>query len=70
MLEDLLGLGIDAQDVNAIQMALWTVLIYASTLAIVPVGSKHALSQATAFDATVFNVSVHDGVQTVRIELQ
>lgn len=53
MLEDLLGLGIDVQDVNAIQMALRTVLIYAATLAIVRVGSKRFLSQATAFDAIV-----------------
>ena len=53
MLEDLLGLGIDVQDVNAIQMALRTVLIYSATLAIVRVGSKRFLSQATAFDAIV-----------------
>jgi uncharacterized membrane protein YcaP (DUF421 family) len=53
MLEDLLGLGIDVQDVNALQMALRTVLIYAATLAIVRVGSKRFLSQATAFDAIV-----------------
>ena len=53
MLEDLVGLGLDVQDVNAIQMALRTVLIYAATLAIVRVGSKRFLSQATAFDAIV-----------------
>ena len=53
MLEDFLGLGIDVQDVNAIQMALRTILIYAATLAIVRVGSKRFLSQATAFDAIV-----------------
>ena len=53
MLEDLLGLGLDVQDVNAIQMALRTVLIYAAMLAIVRVGSKRFLSQATAFDAIV-----------------
>lgn len=53
MLADLLGLGLDVQDVNAIQMALRTVLIYAATLAIVRVGSKRFLSQATAFDAIV-----------------
>ena len=53
MLEDLLGLGIDVQDVNAIQMALRTVLIYAATLAIMQVGSKRFLSKATAFDAIV-----------------
>ena len=53
MLEDLLGLGLDVSDVNALQMALRTVLIYTATLAIVRVGSKRFLSQATAFDAIV-----------------
>ena len=53
MLEDLLGLGFDVANVSAIQMALRTVLIYAATLAIVRVGSKRFLSQATAFDAIV-----------------
>ncbi|HSL45472.1 MAG TPA: YetF domain-containing protein [Anaerolineales bacterium] len=53
MLEELLGLGLDVADVSAAQMALRTVLIYASTLAIVRVGSKRFLSQATAFDAIV-----------------
>jgi uncharacterized membrane protein YcaP (DUF421 family) len=53
MLEDLLGLGLDVQDVNAAQMAFRTVLIYAATLAIVRLGSKRFLSQATAFDAIV-----------------
>ena len=53
MLKDLLGLGLDVQDVNAMQMALRTVLIYAATLAIVRVGNECFLSQATAFDAIV-----------------
>lgn len=53
MFEDLLGLGLDVADVSALQMALRTVLIYAATLAIVRVGSKRFLSQATAFDAIV-----------------
>ena len=53
MLEDLLGLGLDVADVNALQMALRTILIYTATLAIVRVGSKRFLSQATAFDAIV-----------------
>jgi uncharacterized membrane protein YcaP (DUF421 family) len=53
MLEDLLGLGLDVSDVNAFQMALRTFLIYTATLAIVRVGSKRFLSQATAFDAIV-----------------
>jgi uncharacterized membrane protein YcaP (DUF421 family) len=53
MFEELLGLGLDVGDVNALQMALRTVLIYTATLAIVRVGSKRFLSQATAFDAIV-----------------
>src|SRR5688572_2046047 len=53
MFEDLLRLGLDVADVSALQMALRTVLIYAATLAIVRVGSKRFLSQATAFDAIV-----------------
>ena len=53
MLEDFLGLELDVQDVNAVQMAFRTILIYAATLAIVRVGSKRFLSQATAFDAIV-----------------
>lgn len=53
MFEDLLGLGLDVADVGALQMALRTVLIYTATLAIVRVGSKRFLSQATAFDAIV-----------------
>ena len=53
MFDDLLGLRLDVQDVNAVQMALRTILIYTATLAIVRVGSKRFLSQATAFDAIV-----------------
>lgn len=53
MLEELLGLGLDVSDVSAVQMALRTILIYAATLAIVRLGSKRFLSQATAFDAIV-----------------
>ena len=53
MLQDLLGLGLDVADVGVLQMSLRTVLIYAAMLAIVRVGSKRFLSQATAFDAIV-----------------
>jgi uncharacterized membrane protein YcaP (DUF421 family) len=53
MFSDLLGLGLDVQDVHAMQMALRTILISAATLIIVRVGSKRFLSQATAFDAIV-----------------
>lgn len=53
MFEELLGLNLAVADVGPFQMALRTVLIYAATLAIVRVGSKRFLSQATAFDAIV-----------------
>ncbi|MCC6455972.1 MAG: DUF421 domain-containing protein [Caldilineaceae bacterium] len=49
----LLGLGLDVGDVGALQMALRTLAIYAFTLAIVRLGSKRLLSQATAFDFIV-----------------
>ena len=49
----LLGLGRDAGDVGAIQMALRTVFVYAFTLAVVRLGSKRFLSKATAFDVIV-----------------
>lgn len=53
MFQELLGIGLNVADVNPLQMALRTVLIYAATLAIMRVGSKRFLSQATAFDAIV-----------------
>lgn len=49
----LLGLGRDAGEVGAIQMALRTVFVYAFTLAVVRFGSKRFLSKATAFDVIV-----------------
>ena len=49
----LLGLGRDIADVNAIQMALRTILIYVFSLAIIRFGSKRFLSEATAFDVIV-----------------
>jgi uncharacterized membrane protein YcaP (DUF421 family) len=49
----LLGLGLDVSDVNSIQMALRTILIYVFTLAIVRLGSKRFLAEATAFDVIV-----------------
>ncbi len=50
-IQALLGLGLDISDVGSLQMALRTVVIYAFTLAIVRLGSKRFMSQATAFDA-------------------
>lgn len=49
----LLGLENDATQVNAVQMAVRTVVVYAVTLLIVRLGSKRMLSKATAFDFIV-----------------
>lgn len=49
----LLGLERDIADVTAAQMALRTALVYAFALAIVRLGSKRFLSQASAFDVIV-----------------
>ena len=48
-----LALGLDPGDVNAGPMALRTLLIYVFTLAIVRLGSKRFLSEASAFDVIV-----------------
>ncbi len=49
----LLGLTGEIEDVNALQMALRAVTIYAFTLTIVRLGSKRFLGKATAFDIIV-----------------
>jgi uncharacterized membrane protein YcaP (DUF421 family) len=49
----LLGLGNDLRDVDAIQMALRTIVIYLFTLAIIRIGSKRFLGESTAFDFIV-----------------
>jgi hypothetical protein len=41
------------EDVNAIQMALRTIVIYAATLVLIRIGSKRFLGQATAFDVII-----------------
>jgi uncharacterized membrane protein YcaP (DUF421 family) len=48
-----LGYDRDVGDVNAIQMALRTIIVYAGTLVLIRVGSKRFLAQATAFDVIV-----------------
>ncbi len=48
-----LGYERDVGDVNAIQMALRTMLIYAVTLVLIRLGSKRFLSEATALDVIV-----------------
>jgi uncharacterized membrane protein YcaP (DUF421 family) len=52
-LQALFGLGPYAENAGAIQLALRVVLVYASTLIIVRLGSKRFLSEATAFDVIV-----------------
>ncbi|MFN3651258.1 MAG: DUF421 domain-containing protein [Armatimonadota bacterium] len=49
-LEALLGLSRDVEQVNAAQMTLRAVVVYAFTLAIVRLGSKRFLGKGTAFD--------------------
>ena len=49
-LQGLLGLGRDAGDIEAGQMALRAVVVYAFTLAFVRLGSRRFLGKATAFD--------------------
>ena len=51
--QTLLGLGLDVGDVGAVQMALRTIIIYVCSLAIIRIGSKRVLSQASAFDVIV-----------------
>jgi uncharacterized membrane protein YcaP (DUF421 family) len=51
--QSLLGLGRDVANVDALQMALRTIVIYAFTLAIVRFGSKRFLGKASAFDTVV-----------------
>jgi uncharacterized membrane protein YcaP (DUF421 family) len=51
--EQLLGIGREAQALSAGQMACRAVVLYLATLAIVRVGKKRFLSQASAFDVIV-----------------
>lgn len=50
LLQTLLGLGRNAGDLAASQMALRAVVVYAFTLIVVRLGSKRFLGKATAFD--------------------
>ncbi len=51
--QSLLGLGSDIGDVNSIQMAFRTVVIYLSALIVVRLASQRFLSKASAFDVIV-----------------
>ena len=48
-----LGLARDVEDVNALQMALRAILIYAFTLLIVRLGSRRFLGKGSAFDIII-----------------
>jgi uncharacterized membrane protein YcaP (DUF421 family) len=48
-----LALGMDVGDVGAVPMALRTIVVYGSSLAIVRLGNKRFLSDASAFDVIV-----------------
>ena len=52
-LQALLGLGAYAESAGPLQAALRTALVYVSALALVRLGSKRFLSQATALDVIV-----------------
>lgn len=52
-LETFLGYDRDVSDVGGFEMALRTVLIYVATLALIRIGSKRFLNQASAFDVIV-----------------
>ena len=47
-IRSLLGVGADAEQLGAVQIALRTVVVYASALVLVRVASKRFLSEATA----------------------
>lgn len=49
-IRDWLGLGLDIGGVNALQMALRALIIYAVALVLVRLGSRRFLARATAFD--------------------
>lgn len=51
--QSLLGMGKDIGDVDSIEMALRTVIIYLASLIIVRLGSRRFLSEASAFDVIV-----------------
>ena len=52
-LQMFLGYERDIGDVDALQMALRTIIVYVATLVLIRLGSKRFLSQATAFDVIV-----------------
>jgi uncharacterized membrane protein YcaP (DUF421 family) len=51
--QDLLGVGRGSEGIGALAAALRTVVIYVFSLAIIRIGSKRFLSQASAFDVVV-----------------
>ncbi len=53
LFQALFGLGVYAESAGPLQAALRAVLVYVAALALVRLGSKRFLSQATAFDVIV-----------------
>ncbi|MGE3148496.1 MAG: DUF421 domain-containing protein [Pseudorhodoplanes sp.] len=54
--DDALGLSLQAQDLNAGQVSLRAVVVFAILLLIIRLGKKRFLGQATAFDAVLIIV--------------
>ena len=52
-LDDLLGLSLEAKDLDPLQTGLRALLIYLAVLAVIRVGHKRFLGKATAFDVVV-----------------
>jgi uncharacterized membrane protein YcaP (DUF421 family) len=50
MLRLALGLGLEAKDLTAVQMALRAAVVYAATVVVVRLGKKRFMGKATAFD--------------------
>lgn len=53
ILQALLGIGLEVDEVNALQMALRTIVIYSASVALVRLGSSRFLSESTAFDVVI-----------------
>ena len=52
-IELLLGLRLDVSDVDVVQMALRTIVVYAFTLAVIRIGSRRFLGRSAALDVIV-----------------
>lgn len=52
-LQTVLGVGIEGADLDFAQMIIRTLIVYLASLALVRIGSRRLLSQATAFDIVI-----------------